>query len=79
MCNSWFGIAVSYLSHIYIYIFMLIASAKIPEREGSISPSRSTHWMKEMRCEFSPLPRLSVKIWNSEEIEIRDKKCVTLL
>ena len=27
----------------------------------------STHWMKEMRCEFSPLPGVSVRIWNLED------------
>ena len=27
----------------------------------------SSHWMKEMRCEFSSLPGISVKIWNSED------------
>ena len=32
--------------------------------------------MKEISCEFSPLPGVSARIW---KIEIRDKKCVALL
>ena len=32
--------------------------------------------MKEMRCELSPLPEVSARIW---KIEIRGKKCVALL
>ena len=27
----------------------------------------STQWMKEMRCEFSPLPGVSARIWNLED------------
>ena len=61
-------------------LFILIASAKIREREGSIQLLwvtagllvkrfivLSTQWMKEMRCEFSPLPGVSARIWNLED------------
>ena len=51
---------------------MLTASAKIlpvTARAQTIvtgSIVLSTHWMKDIRCKFSPLPGVSVKIWNSE-------------
>ena len=61
-------------------LFILTASAKIREREGSIQllwvtagllVTRfivlSTQWMKEMRCEFSPLAGVSARIWNLED------------
>ena len=61
-------------------LFILIASAKIREREGSIQLLwvtagllvkrfivLSTQWMKEMRCEVSPLAGVSARIWNLED------------